>query len=249
MCRLLKVSRSGYYAWSTRLPSKRAVEDEHLSELIKDAHERSYGMRFDAVSPAVVDGADINGVFQVPVDAFNLEQLPVAHGDVLSTQFLVAGAHQVLPVKLRFSSNLGLVDDQVAVLQFPEVLAEHPVCPEVTDCFRVTLAAQVTQRFDAALCFCDDLSAFRSVTLFLLGIMNNHEPPGGDTVLVGDDFLDPQAVSQHLVTPRPAECFGQLPVLAEPHLLTDDISITSSLQGAPVLLAVETSIHHHHHPG
>ena len=43
MCRLLKVSRSGYYAWSTRLPSKRAVEDEHLSELIKDAHERSYG--------------------------------------------------------------------------------------------------------------------------------------------------------------------------------------------------------------
>src|SRR5690625_5364870 len=91
-------------------------------------------MRFDAVSPAVMDGADINRVFQVPVDAFNLDQLPVAHGDVLGTQFLVAGAHQVLPVKLRFSSNLGLVDDQVAVLQFPEVLAEHPVCPEVTDC-------------------------------------------------------------------------------------------------------------------
>ena len=41
MCRVLKVSRSGYYAWRDRKPSKRAVEDERLSELIKEAHERS----------------------------------------------------------------------------------------------------------------------------------------------------------------------------------------------------------------
>lgn len=95
------------------------------------AWEAEQDMRFDAVSPAVIDGADINGVFQVPVDAFNLEQLPVAHGDVLGTQFLVAGAHQVLPVKLRFSSNLGLVDDQVAVLQFPEVLVKGSLIVDV----------------------------------------------------------------------------------------------------------------------
>lgn len=43
MCRVLKVSRSGYYAWRTRKPSNRAVEDERLSELIRDAHERSRG--------------------------------------------------------------------------------------------------------------------------------------------------------------------------------------------------------------
>src|SRR5690625_25980 len=43
MCRVLKVSRSGYYAWRNRRPSKRAVEDERLCELIKEAHERSYG--------------------------------------------------------------------------------------------------------------------------------------------------------------------------------------------------------------
>jgi len=43
MCRVLKVSRSGYYAWRNRPPSKRAVEDERLCELIKEAHKRSYG--------------------------------------------------------------------------------------------------------------------------------------------------------------------------------------------------------------
>ena len=43
MCRVLKVSRSGYYAWRTRKPSERAVEDERLSELITEAHERSRG--------------------------------------------------------------------------------------------------------------------------------------------------------------------------------------------------------------
>lgn len=43
MCRVLKVSRSGYYAWRDREPSKRAVEDARLCGLIREAHERSYG--------------------------------------------------------------------------------------------------------------------------------------------------------------------------------------------------------------
>jgi len=43
MCRVLQVSRSGYYAWRTRKPSRRAAEDERLCELIQEAHERSRG--------------------------------------------------------------------------------------------------------------------------------------------------------------------------------------------------------------
>ena len=43
MCRVLKVSRSGYYAWRDRKPSKRSVQDEQLAELIRVAHEHSYG--------------------------------------------------------------------------------------------------------------------------------------------------------------------------------------------------------------
>jgi putative transposase len=43
MCRVLKVSGSGFYAWRTRKPFKHSVEDERLSELISEAHERSRG--------------------------------------------------------------------------------------------------------------------------------------------------------------------------------------------------------------
>lgn len=46
LCRLLKVSRSGYYAWTSRAPSTRAVADEVLTEQIKgfyEASRRTYG--------------------------------------------------------------------------------------------------------------------------------------------------------------------------------------------------------------
>lgn len=43
LCRALGVSRSGYYAWLQRTPSKRATEDQKLGERIVAIHERSRG--------------------------------------------------------------------------------------------------------------------------------------------------------------------------------------------------------------
>lgn len=43
MCRVLQVSRSGYYAWLDRPPSARAVEDAKLTRLIQVVHEESRG--------------------------------------------------------------------------------------------------------------------------------------------------------------------------------------------------------------
>jgi putative transposase len=46
MCRVLKVKRAGYYAWVSRPPSARAMEDAQLAETIKDIHNasrRTYG--------------------------------------------------------------------------------------------------------------------------------------------------------------------------------------------------------------
>ena len=43
MCRQLRVSRSGYYAWATRKPSLRKQQDEQLVVEIKTAHEASRG--------------------------------------------------------------------------------------------------------------------------------------------------------------------------------------------------------------
>ena len=43
MCRLLRVSRSGYYAWRRRKPSKRAREDIVLRRRIESIHRRSRG--------------------------------------------------------------------------------------------------------------------------------------------------------------------------------------------------------------
>lgn len=61
LCRLLKVSRAGFYAWCGRPPSRRAVEDARLTILVREAHERSrrtYG------SPRVhVELAEMHQIF------------------------------------------------------------------------------------------------------------------------------------------------------------------------------------------
>ena len=41
MCRVLGVSRSGYYAWLKRSPSPRAVEDDRLKQRIETVHRQS----------------------------------------------------------------------------------------------------------------------------------------------------------------------------------------------------------------
>jgi putative transposase len=41
LCRMLGVSRSGYYAWRSRPPSKRSREDATLTEKIREIHRRS----------------------------------------------------------------------------------------------------------------------------------------------------------------------------------------------------------------
>lgn len=46
LCRVVKVSRSGYYAWRDRPPSRRSVEDVALTAKIREIHEgsrRTYG--------------------------------------------------------------------------------------------------------------------------------------------------------------------------------------------------------------
>lgn len=43
LCKVLKVSRSGYYAWRDRPPSKRATENAALAERIREIHHRSKG--------------------------------------------------------------------------------------------------------------------------------------------------------------------------------------------------------------
>ena len=44
LCRVLGVSRSGYYDWKDRLPSKRDRENATLTEKIREVHERSRGI-------------------------------------------------------------------------------------------------------------------------------------------------------------------------------------------------------------
>lgn len=43
LCRLLKVSASGYYAWQQRMPSKRMIDDAVLTERIRLIHAASDG--------------------------------------------------------------------------------------------------------------------------------------------------------------------------------------------------------------
>lgn len=43
MCRMLRVSRAGYYAWSSRKETRRDVADRELSVKIAEVHERTRG--------------------------------------------------------------------------------------------------------------------------------------------------------------------------------------------------------------
>jgi len=44
MCRCLKVSTSGYYAWQDREPSPRTQENARLAKRIREIHEDSRGV-------------------------------------------------------------------------------------------------------------------------------------------------------------------------------------------------------------
>lgn len=43
MCRLLGVSPSGFYAWRTRPPSRREIENQKLLREIREIHQQSRG--------------------------------------------------------------------------------------------------------------------------------------------------------------------------------------------------------------
>lgn len=43
MCRMFGVSAAGYYAWASRLPSQRVVEDASLVDKIRSVHADSRG--------------------------------------------------------------------------------------------------------------------------------------------------------------------------------------------------------------
>lgn len=59
MCKVLKVSRSGYYAWIKRKPSKRAVENQELMEQIREIYKKSKGTYG---SPRITEELKINHV-------------------------------------------------------------------------------------------------------------------------------------------------------------------------------------------
>lgn len=44
MCEVLKVSRSGFYAWLDRQPSRRVLEDETISVQVRKAHREAHGI-------------------------------------------------------------------------------------------------------------------------------------------------------------------------------------------------------------
>jgi len=62
MCRLFKLSRSGYYAWLSRKPSQHTQDDERLKVAIKAAHKRTretYGPR--RLQPELADDGFVAG--------------------------------------------------------------------------------------------------------------------------------------------------------------------------------------------
>ena len=56
MCRMLGISRSGYYDWRDREPSGRSLENAALTERIREIHDRSIA----AARPTDLRGYTLN---------------------------------------------------------------------------------------------------------------------------------------------------------------------------------------------
>jgi putative transposase len=106
MCRVLKVSRSGFYDWCSRAQSARAVEDRQLTERIRQIHERNrqaYGViKIHRELRAQGCGCGRNRVARLKRMAgiqtkrrrrfrvcYEWQQMPVAVPNILNRQFKV----------------------------------------------------------------------------------------------------------------------------------------------------------------
>lgn len=59
LCRMLGVSKSGYYAWRSRPPSERSRQDDLLTEKICEIHSRSTA---EVARPTAIHGFMLNCV-------------------------------------------------------------------------------------------------------------------------------------------------------------------------------------------
>jgi putative transposase len=112
MCRILHVSRSGYYAWLQRPPSIRAIEEGRLEAEIQAAHARTRGtygparLKIDLAAQGVKVGVHrirrmrrklgirCHQVKKFKVTTDSTHTLPVAD-NLLKQQFSVGEPHQV----------------------------------------------------------------------------------------------------------------------------------------------------------
>lgn len=78
-------------------------------------------VRADPLLHPVVDGPQIQGVFERAEGVFDLDELPVAHGEIFGGEAIIRGAHQVRAVEPRLGPHLVRVDLQPAVLVRAEV--------------------------------------------------------------------------------------------------------------------------------
>ena len=77
MCRLLRVTRGGYYAWQRREPSERARQDVCLLERVREVHQRSRGYYG---SPRVTSQLRLQGLTLGRRRVARLMRLAALHG-------------------------------------------------------------------------------------------------------------------------------------------------------------------------
>ena len=95
----------------------------------EEGEEAEQDVRADAVVFSVVDGSEVEGVFECAPAAFDLDQLLVAERDVVGRERVVGAGEEELAVDAFFGSDLVLVDDETAAAA-GEVAAQRRVGEE-----------------------------------------------------------------------------------------------------------------------
>jgi hypothetical protein len=104
VCRLLEVSRSGYYAWLAKPMSDRAREDARLLRLIRASFKASHGI-YGAPKP----GASVGGIWQLS-DGVEMELWDAVDGRVVAGPALAPDGRIAFTVQRERMTSLYVMD-------------------------------------------------------------------------------------------------------------------------------------------
>src|SRR5690606_22109824 len=133
----------------------------------------------NAIVETMIDRPEVNGVFEIPVQALDPPHLLVTESNVFRRHPMVGGADEALAVESLFGLDAGLVQAKLACLGLADVAAKGRVAAQRARGSRMGLSLKLVERLKTAFHLRDDVHALFLVPFGLRRVMDDHKAPCG----------------------------------------------------------------------